>query len=149
MSKQQYKLIYFNARGRGELSRLILHCAGVPFEDFRFEMKEWPAIKPSEYILKPTSILRSSIFKIFFNGHFVFLSCCCCRLCIDMPFGQVPVLEVDGSKLLAQSHSIARYLARQHGLAGRDDWEMALADSYVACVQDFHTGAHDYYLLSD
>ena len=43
----QYKLIYFNARGRGELSRLILHYAGVEFEDYRFEMKEWPSIKPS------------------------------------------------------------------------------------------------------
>jgi glutathione S-transferase len=60
-----------------------------------------------------------------------------------MPFGQVPVLEVDGSKLLAQSHTIARYLARRHGLAGKNDWENALADSYVACIQDFHTG--DYY----
>jgi len=80
MSKQQYKLIYFNARGRGELSRLILHCAGVPFEDFRFEMKEWPAIKSSEYILKPTFILRSSIFKIFlmttlFFFHVVVVDC--------------------------------------------------------------------------
>ena len=42
-----YKLYYFNVRGRGELSRLILHYAGVPFEDFRFEGKDWPAIKPS------------------------------------------------------------------------------------------------------
>lgn len=57
-----------------------------------------------------------------------------------MPFGQVPVLEVDGSKLLAQSHTIARYLARQHGLAGKDEWENALTDSFVACIQDFHTG---------
>ncbi len=44
-----YKLYYFNVRGRGELTRLILHCAGVPFEDFRFEGKEWPAIKPSKF----------------------------------------------------------------------------------------------------
>lgn len=34
-----------------------------------------------------------------------------------MPFGQVPIFEVDG-KVLTQSITIARYLARQHGLAG-------------------------------
>ena len=38
-----YKLYYFNVRGRGELARLILNCAGVPFEDFRFEYDEWLA----------------------------------------------------------------------------------------------------------
>lgn len=42
-----YKFHYFNVRGRGEISRLILHSAGVPFEDFRFEGKDWPAYKPS------------------------------------------------------------------------------------------------------
>nr|QBM06412.1 glutathione S-transferase sigma2 isoform a [Daphnia magna] len=97
-----YKLYYFNVRGRGELSRLILHCAGVPFEDFRFEGKDWPAIKP------------------------------------NMPFGQVPVLEIDGNKMLAQSHTVARYLARQHGLAGQNDWEQSQADMYVDCIYDMH-----------
>jgi hypothetical protein len=42
-----YKLTYFNLRGRAELSRLILHHAGVQFEDFRFEMNEWPQYKSS------------------------------------------------------------------------------------------------------
>nr|QNM80586.1 glutathione S-transferase sigma1 [Daphnia pulex] len=97
-----YKLYYFNVRGRGELSRLILHYAGVPFDDFRFEGKDWPAFKSK------------------------------------MPFGQVPVLEVDGEKMLAQSHTIARYLARQHGLAGQNDWEQSQADMYVDCIYDLH-----------
>lgn len=52
-----------------------------------------------------------------------------------MPFGQVPVLEVDG-QMLAQSHSIARYLARQNGLAGKSDWEQALTDMFVDYVKD-------------
>lgn len=52
-----------------------------------------------------------------------------------MPFGQVPVLEVDG-KMLAQSHTIGRYLARKHGLAGKDEWEEAQADMYADCVSD-------------
>lgn len=96
-----YKLYYFNVRGRGELARLVLNYAGVPFEDYRFEMADWPAIKPK------------------------------------MPFGQVPVLEVDG-KMLAHSHTIARYLARQHGLAGQNDWEQSTADMYVDCIYDLH-----------
>ena len=59
-----------------------------------------------------------------------------------MPFGQVPVLEVDG-KMLAQSHTIARYLARQHGLAGKDDWEQGLADMYADNIGDLMNGELD------
>ena len=56
-----------------------------------------------------------------------------------MPFGQVPILEVDG-KVLSQSITIARYLARQHGLAGKNDWEQAQADMYVDCYADLANG---------
>ena len=58
-----------------------------------------------------------------------------------MPLGQVPVLELDG-KQLAQSNAIFRYLARQHGLAGKNDWENALADMYGDCLQDIKTGIY-------
>ncbi|XP_055328745.1 hematopoietic prostaglandin D synthase-like [Paramacrobiotus metropolitanus] len=51
------------------------------------------------------------------------------------PFGQVPYLEVDG-KPLPQSLSLTRYLARQHKLVGKDDWEAAQADALVDYVQD-------------
>nr|QGA31149.1 glutathione transferase sigma 1 [Pardosa pseudoannulata] len=43
------------------------------------------------------------------------------------PFGTLPVLEVDG-RAIAQHQSICRYLARQHGLAGKDEIEFALCD---------------------
>lgn len=59
-----------------------------------------------------------------------------------MPFGQCPVLEVDG-KLLAQSNTISRYLARQHGLAGKDEWEQSLADMYADNINDLMTGIED------
>lgn len=60
-----------------------------------------------------------------------------------MPFGQVPVLEVDG-KHLAQSHAIARYIAREHGLAGQphDHWEQAQVDMYADCVKDLMIGIY-------
>lgn len=40
------KLTYFNGKGRGELSRLILAYAAVPYEDNRVEFQEWPSLKP-------------------------------------------------------------------------------------------------------
>ena len=44
-----YKLVYFNARGRAELARLIFHAAGQQFEDSRFEISEWPEHKKGFY----------------------------------------------------------------------------------------------------
>uniref|UniRef100_A0A1I8A1M6 glutathione transferase n=1 Tax=Steinernema glaseri TaxID=37863 RepID=A0A1I8A1M6_9BILA len=51
------------------------------------------------------------------------------------PFGQLPVLEVDG-KTLAQSHAIEKFLARTFGMAGGDDWEAAKIDELVFGVED-------------
>lgn len=56
----------------------------------------------------------------------------------NTPFGQMPVLDVDGKKL-AQSGSIARYLAREFGLAGKDSWEQALVDQYMGLIEDMFT----------
>ena len=57
----------------------------------------------------------------------------------EMPFKQVPVLEVDGTSL-TQSHSMARYLARTYKIAGQTDLEQAHADEYVDIVYDLITG---------
>ena len=57
----------------------------------------------------------------------------------ETPFGQMPILHVDG-KVLAQSMTIARYLAKQHGLAGQNDWEEALANMYADCISDLIKG---------
>ncbi|KAH7699546.1 Nagst-1 protein [Aphelenchoides avenae] len=52
-----------------------------------------------------------------------------------LPYGQVPLLEVDG-KPLAQSTAIYRYLARQFGLAGKDDYEAAKLDEFSDYLKD-------------
>lgn len=121
-----YKLYYFDkpTRGRAEFARLILAQAGVKFEDVRFKPCDWPAIKPSKLI------------------NFWILKWIICKLInrfLATPFGHVPVLEVDG-KQLAQSITIARYLAKQHGLAGKNDWEQALADMYADNIHDMMNG---------
>jgi len=59
------------------------------------------------------------------------------------PMGQLPFLEVDG-KTLPQSTSIARYLARKHGLAGQGEWEAATIDALVDYVADASKGYYEW-----
>jgi len=40
-----YKLMYWNARGRGEAIRMMFTLAGQEFEDYRFKEGEWAEIK--------------------------------------------------------------------------------------------------------
>lgn len=42
------KLIYFNARGRAEVSRLLLALGGQEYEDVRIQIENWPQEKPSK-----------------------------------------------------------------------------------------------------
>uniref|UniRef100_A0A0M3HPS6 GST C-terminal domain-containing protein n=1 Tax=Ascaris lumbricoides TaxID=6252 RepID=A0A0M3HPS6_ASCLU len=152
----QYKLIYFNGRGRAETIRLLFAQAQVKYEDVRIEKDQWPTLKESK--LKFYQSLSIVIFCSMFS----------CLLC--MPFGQLPVLEMDG-KRLAQSHAIEKFLARMFGkhfqkflklnfpfihistkslfdlnssrtnalfkgLNGGDDWEAAKIDELILGLED-------------
>jgi glutathione S-transferase len=44
-SSTVYSLHYFNARGRGEIIRLIFVQAGQKFEDLRHNTDEWAKLK--------------------------------------------------------------------------------------------------------
>ncbi|XP_064596196.1 hematopoietic prostaglandin D synthase-like [Liolophura sinensis] len=97
----KYKLIYFNLRARGEIIRLLFSLAGVPFEDYRVDLDEH--FNPAaEY----AEIKKAA------------------------PFGQLPVLEVDGENL-AQSHAIERFLAREFGLDGETSLQKAKVDMWI------------------
>jgi glutathione S-transferase len=56
----------------------------------------------------------------------------------QMPLGQAPVLEFDGVQL-PQSMSIARFLAKQFQLAGKDNFEQAKVDAVVDTINDLLT----------
>ncbi|UJR21737.1 hypothetical protein I4U23_024812 [Adineta vaga] len=94
-----YKLYYFNARGRAEVSRLIFTVAGQKYDDVRYEFQEWPAHKP------------------------------------ETPLGQIPVLEYNNIKIV-QSTTIARFLAKQFHLAGRDNIEQAKVEAVADTIND-------------
>jgi len=96
----QYKLIYYNGRGRGEPARLLFEYAGVKYEDHRVEDETWPTVKPS------------------------------------MPFGQLPVLEIDGKVMIAQSKAIYRFLGNEFNLVPKDHIEAARADMLVDANDD-------------
>jgi glutathione S-transferase len=58
-----------------------------------------------------------------------------------MPFGKLPVVEVDGKKVY-QSIAICRYLGRQAGIAGSNDWEALQIDMAVDTLNDIRSGKH-------
>jgi len=52
------------------------------------------------------------------------------------PTGSLPMLIIDGNEQLVQSMAIARYVAQEFGLAGKDRYEQALVDSVADAVND-------------
>ena len=53
----------------------------------------------------------------------------------SLPFGQLPVLEVDGV-IIGQSMAIARYLANEYGIAGTSNTVKAQVDEVVDVMND-------------
>ncbi|KAL5014352.1 hypothetical protein ScPMuIL_008622 [Solemya velum] len=49
--------------------------------------------------------------------------------------GKMPFLDVDGAQL-PEGDAIARYIAREHGLAGKTSWEVAQADVILGVCND-------------
>ncbi|CAF0719011.1 unnamed protein product [Brachionus calyciflorus] len=54
-----------------------------------------------------------------------------------MPLGQLPTLQVNDEFVLVQSLSIARFVAKEAGLAGRDSVEMAKVDAVLETCKEF------------
>merc|ERR1712088_88336 len=52
-----------------------------------------------------------------------------------IPWNQLPCLEYDGKKIV-QSIAMARFVAREYGLAGKNNLEGAQADMLVDCMSD-------------
>jgi glutathione S-transferase len=104
-------LVYFKARGRAELIRLVLAEAGVDYVEHPVG-KDTPPVsgRPTDF-----AALKAS-------G--------------DLPFEAVPVWEEPDGFRLAQSQAIANHLARTHGLAGKTPREMAEVDQWLGAFDD-------------
>jgi len=64
------------------------------------------------------------------------------------PFGKSPILEVDGKKT-HQSAAICRYLGKQLGLNGSNDWEALEIDAIVDTITDFRAQIALYHYEQD
>lgn len=54
----------------------------------------------------------------------------------DLPFGSLPMLEIEGHGTLAQSNAILRLIGSQHDLHPKDPYEAARHDSLMDAVED-------------
>ncbi|KAI6219714.1 Glutathione S-transferase-1 [Aphelenchoides besseyi] len=111
MSK--YRLTYFQPRALAECSRLVLHYAGQEFEDVRLSHDELPTLKDCKY-------------ETVNRADWSFQA---------LPYGQIPLLEVDGQKI-CQSGAIVRFLANRFGLNGKNEFETAKADEIYGFFYD-------------
>jgi len=59
----------------------------------------------------------------------------------SLPFGQLPILEYEGTTI-SQSMAIARFLAREYGLAGQNALEEAKIDETVDAITDFQNALY-------
>ena len=53
----------------------------------------------------------------------------------EVPFGQLPCLEVDGQRI-GQSSAMLRFLGRETGMAGKTSMDQALVDSVTDTIND-------------
>jgi glutathione S-transferase len=65
------------------------------------------------------------------------------------PYGGLPLLEVPGKAVLAQSNAILGYVGRQHGLHPDDPWEAARHDAILEAVEELRGALSPSGKLSD
>jgi glutathione S-transferase len=104
-------LLYFPARGRAEVIRLVLAEAGVDWQEHHVGKGTPPANG------RPTDLAELKAAGV-------------------LPFGAVPAWEEPDGFRLAQSGAIANHLARRHGLLGSTPIEAARCDELLGAVED-------------
>lgn len=58
------------------------------------------------------------------------------RIKPDLPFGSLPIFEVHGHDVVAQTNAILRLIGRMHGLHPDDPWDGARHDAVMEACED-------------
>lgn len=115
----QFRLTYFNVRGRGEIDRLVFAAAGVDYEDKRVEFPEWPALKTSGFA--PFGQLPV----------------------LEVLEGDKVVLKI------SQSYAIAWYIAQKYDLAGKTLDDQARVLQIVLDLEDLQIPLRTFFFEKD
>ena len=109
------KLVYFNARGLAETSRILLAISGIKYRDFRY---------PLEVIdFKTHNMIKKEFDDDKKSGK------------LSKSLGKLPYLEIDGN-VIPQSKSIERFIAKRANMMGKNDIECAQIDSICEAIRD-------------
>mmetsp|Transcript_14246 Transcript_14246/g.23714 ORF Transcript_14246/g.23714 Transcript_14246/m.23714 type:complete len:268 (-) Transcript_14246:165-968(-) len=112
-SSSKFKLMYFDARGAAEISRVLLKIGGIDYEDCRY------SITPkSEGGFETVEYTEKKLAGVFAPN-----------------MDRVPLLSIDG-EIVGQSRAIERYISVKCGMMGRTDEERAKIDCIVENVRD-------------
>lgn len=107
------KLIYFDARGLIEQSRIMLKIAGIPFEEVRLPMK----LKEGGGFITEEFVAQKAAGDFYVN------------------MDRVPILIVDGVTI-GQSKAIDRFVAKRCNMLGQTDLEAAQIDCITEHIRD-------------
>ncbi|CAM9116841.1 unnamed protein product [Discosporangium mesarthrocarpum] len=103
----KFTLTYFDIPGPAEAIRLAFYISGISFEDRRIDREEFTRIKLGRQGTQRT--LRQPLY---------------------LPFGQLPLLEVDGESF-PQSAAILRFVGKLGGLYPSDPIKAAKCDAVI------------------
>nr|XP_023480849.1 glutathione S-transferase A1 isoform X1 [Equus caballus] len=132
------KLYYFDGRGRMEPIRWLLAAAGVEIgAPASLGGFSWGEVMDRLRGSHPPGRSRKQLFQ--FEEEFLETSKDLEKLRNDgsLMFQQVPMVEIDGMKLV-QCRAILNYIAAKYNLYGKDIKERALIDMYVEGVADLN-----------
>jgi len=110
------KLMYFNAKGVVETTRIVLAAAGQEYEDFRYNFTFGT---PGDF----STIQRPEFDADKAAGK------------LTASFGKLPLLVV-GDAQIAQSKAIERFVARHVGMMGDNEFEAAACEVIQEHIRD-------------
>jgi glutathione S-transferase len=119
MSDTELTLVYFDAKGLAETSRILLALAQVDYSDKRYPIE---IVDPVKHIY-----VRDEFDQDKKAGAF------------DKSMGKLPMLIINENFTtvkIPQSKAIERYISKRYGLMGNDLLEEAKIDAVCECIRD-------------
>jgi prostaglandin-H2 D-isomerase / glutathione transferase len=118
-SESELTLIYFNARGLAETSRILLALAQVDYTDHRYPLE---IVDPVKHVY-----VRDEFDNDKKAGMF------------NKSMGRLPILRITENFVtteIPQSKAIERFISKRYGLMGSSLLEEAKIDAVCECIRD-------------